>query len=269
MALFCAHLVDNGAQSSTLKSYISAIKCTLKADNYEWDDNQVLLSTLTKACKITNDKLFCRLPIRKNLFENLLFELERKLSTQPYLCSLYKTIFCFSYYGLMRIGEVTESDHSVKACDVFLGENKDKIKIVLYSSKTHNRSTYPQQIKISSTAENDKLARKYSSQKSKFTFFCPFQITQEYIALREQLFAGKSENFFIFRDKSPVQPHHVRELLRDLLCRLGLEKEAHLFNCHSFRIGRCSDLMKAGIPVEVIKRLGRWKSNAIYKYLRS
>ena len=55
-ALFCTHLVhDRGVQSSTLKSYISAIKCILKDDGYGWNDNKVLLSALIKSCKLVND----------------------------------------------------------------------------------------------------------------------------------------------------------------------------------------------------------------------
>ena len=48
--LFVAHLIEQGLQSATVRSYISAIKCMVKDDNYDWDDNQVLLSTLMKAC---------------------------------------------------------------------------------------------------------------------------------------------------------------------------------------------------------------------------
>ena len=48
--------MDNGVQSSTLKSYFSAIKHVLEdwmAIN--WDDNKVLLSTLVRGCKLVND----------------------------------------------------------------------------------------------------------------------------------------------------------------------------------------------------------------------
>ena len=62
LSLFGAHLVDKGLQSSTLRSYFSAIKCTLVDDGYPWDDSKVLLGTLTKACKIVNDRVRTRLP---------------------------------------------------------------------------------------------------------------------------------------------------------------------------------------------------------------
>ena len=146
-ALFGAYLVDGGEQSSTLKSYFSAIKFTLKQDGYEWNDNKVLLSSLVKGCKIENDKVKIRLPIQKGLLEMLLFETERffnKKNAQPYLEYMYKALFCLAYYGMMRIGELTESPHTLKASNIHVGNNKEKILIVLYSSKTHGLESVPQ-----------------------------------------------------------------------------------------------------------------------------
>ena len=37
-------LINEGVQSSTLKSYISAVKSILCADNYPWDDSRVTLN---------------------------------------------------------------------------------------------------------------------------------------------------------------------------------------------------------------------------------
>ena len=60
-SLFGAYLVDNGVQSSTLKSYISAIKITLTLDRYHSADEKVLLGTLMKACQIMNDRIQTRI----------------------------------------------------------------------------------------------------------------------------------------------------------------------------------------------------------------
>ena len=53
--LFMGYLIDNGSQSQSVKTYISAIKKALLADGYLWDDSKVLLNSLTKACKLKND----------------------------------------------------------------------------------------------------------------------------------------------------------------------------------------------------------------------
>ena len=74
-SLFCAFLIEKGLQSATVKSYISAIKTGLKGEKYPWEECKLLLNSLTKACKIKNDNLTCRLLIQKGLFEMLLFEI--------------------------------------------------------------------------------------------------------------------------------------------------------------------------------------------------
>ena len=116
--LFCAHLIDNGIKSATLKSYISAIKSILVDDNYNWDDGKMLLWTLSRPYRQTNDKLTVRLSIHLNLLEIILFEIQCFYHQQEYLMIMYHTIFCISYYGLFRVGEVTMGTHPIRACDV-------------------------------------------------------------------------------------------------------------------------------------------------------
>ena len=155
VSLFCAFLIDNGTKSTTIRSYVSAIKHILKMDGYDWDDSLILLSSLTRACKLINDTVFHHLPISRNMLEVLLFEIERLYASQTYLEILYKTILLVGYYGMFRVGElasytdkVHSMDHSIKAKNVHIGKNKDKIMFVLYSSKTHAKESPPQKVKM-------------------------------------------------------------------------------------------------------------------------
>ena len=110
---------------------------------------KIWLDSLIKSCKLVNDVLTPRLPIQFKLLELLLFELRCVMSCQPYLETLYTAVFAIAYYSLMRIGEVSNSPHNVKAANVHMAVNKDKIMIILYTSKTHTRAVQPQEIKIS------------------------------------------------------------------------------------------------------------------------
>ena len=255
VSLFGAHLVDNGVQSSTLKSYVSAIKHILCNDGYHWDQNKVLLATLVRACKLVNDKVITRLPVQFGLLELVLFELERIFDMQPYLESLYKAMYAIAYYGLMRVGELTLSPHTVKAKDIHIAQNKNKILIILYSSKTHGKESVPQQIKVSS---NEKAGKHKH-------FFCPFQLMRNYMAVRGH-YCNENEELFIFPDKSAVRASQARGTLREALRRINLDPS--LYNFHSMRIGRTLDLRKFGSSLEEIRRAGRWSSNVVYKYLR-
>ena len=166
VTLFCTYLINRGSQASTVKSYISGIKAILKQDGYKWKEDCELLSTLTHACQIKNDKLRSRLPIGRKLLEMLIFELNHIWDTQPFLEAMYKAIFCLAYFGLMRIGELTQGDHPVKAKDVHIGTNKDKIMVILYSSRTHSKANYPQQIKISVSTAGDNKRKSYTGSNS-------------------------------------------------------------------------------------------------------
>ena len=193
----------------------------------------------------------------------ILFELERIYKTQYYLECMYKCIFSLAYYGLLRIRELTCSPHVIKASNVNIAMNKEKILIILFSLKTHASESLPQEIKITSNASSNTVNNKV---KYRHRNFCPLKITRKYLSMRGN-YDQPNEQFFIFRDKSPVYPNHVRKTLHLAITAIGLK--CHLYDCHSFRGGQCSELIKLGYPIEVVKRLGRWRSNAVYRYIKN
>ena len=74
--LYCAVLIEDGRQSSTVKSYVSAIKAMLSLLNYRWNEKKILLNSLTKACRLSNYHVRARFPIHQRLLEMMLFEVE-------------------------------------------------------------------------------------------------------------------------------------------------------------------------------------------------
>ena len=258
LILFVGYLINCNIKSNTIKSYISAIKSVLRQDGEELRENVYLLKALTKACKLKNDKVHTILPIRKNLLRMILEHLDRLFdSPQEYLIVMYQALFVTAYYGLFRIGEVTMSQHVIKAKDVHIGKNKRKLMFVLHSSKTHWFNTKPQIVKISAVSRQNT-----SNTHEKF---CPFKILQKYVSLR-----GKRDNdqeqFFVFRDGTPVLPRHTRTILRDILSLLGLDYS--FYNFHGIRAGRATDLADMKVDLGTIKILGRWTSNAVFSYLK-
>ena len=260
LLLYVTHLVNHKYQSGTIKSYISAIKSVLANDDYELKNQKLLLSALTETCRLKNDRVKNRFPINKPLLELVLFQVRRILSRgqteQVYLILLYRAIFVLAYYGLMRIGELVMGRHTVKAKDVHTSYEKSKILVILFTSKTHGRGHIPQKIKVWADAMN---------KNKKLYDFPPFKILNEYMQMRGG-YLHDDEPLFIFQDRSPVTPTHVRRMLRKALNNLGLNPK--LYNTHSFRSGRASDLTKFGYTLDQVKQVGRWRSNAVYHYIR-
>ena len=248
---------------------MSAIKCVLENDGYKVNHERLLLSSVIKTCKLENDSTKTRLPIQKKLLDLVLFDIVRSYEEkQPYLEALYITAFLFGYYGLMRIGELAEGPHTVKAKNIHKCDTKKKLMIFLYTSKTHGLCDRPQKIRIEGTTRvvvtnNSKLL---TTSETRNSFFCPYKWAKLYISLR-RLRLDDEENFFIFKDGTNLKPYHLRNVLRKSIKNLQLDES--LYNVHSLRIGRATDLQKYGYDVEHIKQSGRWKSNAVYKYLRN
>ena len=235
-SLFAAHIINKGCQSTSIKSYISVIKFVLLRDGYDWKDSQIMVSSLTRACKLVNDRVKSHLPIHYGLLELILFEVDRFYhGSQPYLQSMYKALFALGYYGMLRAGELTMGPHIIQVKDMHSAVNKEKILLILYLSKMHDVGSQPQVIYI--------VPNKYLKKKKKKIphflkrrNFCAFRLLNEYISRRGCNIASKSEQFFIFRDKSPVTPEHVRHLLAQLISNLSIDSS--LYDLHSLHISR-------------------------------
>ena len=202
-----------------------------------------------------------RFPIKRNLLDCALFEIERRFAKKTYTNfynkTLYLTMFLTAYFGMFRIGEYTSSPHIIKAKDVHMaiGKHRKQVVIYLYSSKTHTKADMPQKVIIEKGADPE----------LKNSIYCPYVQINRYRTIRPP-YRSNNEQFFVFSDGQLVTQAHFRETLREIITKLGLD--SNVFEPHSFRIGRATDLMKLGYSVDTIKQMGRWKSNAVYKYLR-
>ena len=185
---------------------------------------------------------------------------------QPFLAILYRAIISTGYFGLLRIGEVSCSNNVITARDVQIALNKKKIMFILRTSKTHGKESKPQLIKIIS---KDRVLQ-HSNHKTKITKEnrktpCPYKLLRKYLKVHGP-YKTENEQFFIFRDGSPVHPRHISKCLKTAIAMMTLDSS--LYSFHSLRIGRSTDLLRLGLSVESIKKLGRWKSNAVFKYLK-
>ena len=166
----------------------------LADDGVVINEDRVLLSAITRACKLNYDKVCTRLPIKKSLLKLLIDAVPTLFkSEQPYLVIMYKALLITAYFGLFRVGELTKSEHVIKAADVHIGTNKKKLLFVLHTSKTHSRSVKPQSVKICS----NQLAEHVVVNESQL--YCPFKLISDYIAIRKQR-KSKQEQFFVFSD---------------------------------------------------------------------
>ena len=253
--LFAGYLIDQRKQSQTVRSYVSTIKCILRFDSVLVNEDKILLNSIVRAYKLNFDRFRTRLPIQKNLL-NLIVqatELYFEQKGQPYLSTLYTTLFSVAYYGLFRMGELARGEHPVKVCDVQLAENKPKWQFILRTSKTHGTYMKSQIIKLSRTGDIS------------HSLCCPYSLLICYSSIRPH-YALRTEPYFIFSDRSLVTMTQARSTLRLILASKNIDER--LYGGHSFRLGHSLDLYDLGVPISAIHKLGCWRSSAIYTYLK-
>ena len=129
IVLFIAHLIQNNKQASTVKSYISAIKAVLAEDKITLNQDDYLIKSLTRACKLNNSNFRIQLPIQKGLLNILIKSTEWYFldKGQVYLTSLYTAMLSTAYYGLLCISKIAKSQHVLKAMDIHVAVNKRKM----------------------------------------------------------------------------------------------------------------------------------------------
>ena len=263
VTLFVRYLVDQNRKAGTIKSYVSALKAILRDDKIEINEDKYLLSSLTKACVYHNDVAVVRFPIRKPMLDALLHSVDHlflcESRNQPYLATLYKAMFATAYYGMFRVGEIAKGTHRILARDVHIGVNKQKILFMLRTSKTHWKNTVPQSVKITSTRIN------FSNDSNRVKLFCPYKLLMDYLHVRDK-YKTDSEPFFIFHGGEPVSPGHINRILKGVLKDGGFGPSK--YSMHGMRSGRAEDLLRLGLSVETIKKLGRWRSKTVFTYLK-
>ena len=122
----------SGHPSSTIASYVSAIRTVLRDNGVEVCENSVVLSSLLRSCRVNNKSdTYLRLPIGRTLLQLLVDKIENRYldeSMQPFPCKLYKALLVSGYYGLLRVGEITasESNHYARYSDVHIAPRKEK-----------------------------------------------------------------------------------------------------------------------------------------------
>ena len=242
-----AHLTDyitflmdtSDLSAATIRSRISAIshyyKLKLNFNPGQSYASELLLKSLHKRCGTR--KL---LPITKDVLQRLL----RVLYTYDsrYLTHMFYVMYTFLYLLALRISELVQYshkfNHSLNLQDVSLNNNK---LLILVKSGKHNTSPM--------SYELDCYPRLF------------WHYTQ-FLRLRGDM----DGTLFRFRDNSPVSRTFFTKQLKEDIEAIGLDST--LYNSHSFRAGRTSDLALEGVSDRQIALIGRWRSDAFREYIR-
>ena len=229
--------------SSTIRCHLSGIAFMWKI-NYGRDSTKSFkISTLLRSYAKCDLGTVARRPINKIMLQNLLNNLH-SIGLSYYDINMYSLLYYFMYRGALRVSEVCltrSSEHFIKFNDVRYCKQSRTINIRLLSYK-HSNKACPL---LKLPCNNDFKV-----------IFC------DYVKHRR----NTNEAFFVNWDDTVVSRVQLVHMLKYQLAKLSYQPE--LYNTHSFRIGRATDLAINGYSDAQIAMRGRWKSNAFKKYIR-
>lgn len=253
MVMYAAHLGNIGEFSQTVALYMSAIRYKLRKDGLEIPDKNFEIASIIRTCKLKNDTVRYRCGLTKKMTEDLILALDKmfRKNGQEYLFILYRAVFLTAYYGMFRIGELGHSEHVLKAADVKASANKTKFLLILRSSKTHGKGDHPHTVNVPQVVDVN------------FTndMFNPYSALRDFQAIRP-----KADNFFVLQDGTPLKVTQIRRIFQKTLKQANFDSE--IFDFHSFRVGRATELLANSVPFEIVKKWGNWKSDSIWKYFK-
>ena len=194
-----------------------------------------------------------RLPITLSIMEDIKHLLLQK--PQSYNTSMIWAACCLAFFGFLRVSEFTvpaqgQYDHTthLSLADVSIN-SKHSPQLMRVHIKQSKIDPFCQGVDIylGKTDRN----------------ICPIKGITPYLACR----GGHPEPLFSFQDSRILTRHLFSTTIDDLLTELHIDKR--LYSTHSLRIGAATSAMKAKISDVHVQMLGRWRSEAYKRYVKT
>ena len=245
--VFIGYLNLSGYAPASIITYVSALSYIHKIKGVTDPTRNHKVQKLLAAVMRVNNRPDSRLPITRNILFRLISSLQHT-TTSDYFRSMFRAMYTVSFFGLMRMGEVTRDKFGV--VPVLFDQLKFyKEYIVISITKfKHNKSGKPFDIVL---ARNENK------------IICPVNALYNYIKYR----GTKNGPLFCFPDYTSVSREFYCAQLKYNLTFCGLDP--NFYQSHSFRIGGSSYLALIGMSDEQIRNIGRWKNVSSFKpYIR-
>ena len=250
--VYLEFLVLNGLSASSLHNHLAVLNHFFAL--YCWPVQALSSRAVFLFCKSVkmNSKMNLKL---KGVFTIPMLTQLIQLAMQEENGPTYRAIFLFAFFTFTRLASLVPN--SVRTFDrTRLPLVKDIIwakpggRFILKSAKNMQAADA---FKI---LQFPKLANKN---------LCPVRALQSHIhTLRLQM----SDPLFSHRTQqgiSPITCSQVRSTLAKLVSRMGYESKDYSF--HAFRRSGASFAFQHGVPIDLIKSHGHWKSDAVWRYI--
>jgi integrase len=242
----------NKGSTKSLSNVKSQLKTRLAMRGIGWlsQGEEAQLRALIAEMRLADSTVVNRkLPLTLDLIERIIVELD--LGFDPQL--LLATILATGHDGLFRLGELCSG---IRASEVTWWVHRKGFTVSLFRTKTH-RSSGAIGVDVGDHAS-------------------PFSAVKLLRLWWDHRGLDKRPDAFVFpsikrrnvcEEAGSVTADWVRKIIKESVASLGLDPAR--FSGHSLRAGGATDLFVARVPYFLIKKMGRWKSDAAMLYYRS
>ena len=259
LLLFVGYLTTLNLSYTTIKVYLSAVQhmhTTVGQHSYFSQQLtprlQQVLKGIQKAQSATQPSRV-RLPITLSIMQDIKQLLLQKVQTRDNI--MIWVACCLAFFGFLRVSEFTvpaqgqyDDTTHLSIADVSI-DNRDFPELLQVRIKQSKTDPFRQGVNIylGKTGNN----------------ICPIRGIVPYLAQR----GSCPGPLFVFQDGRMLTRHLFSTAIDGLLTELQIDKT--LYNTHSFRIGEATSAMQANISDVHVQMLGRWKSDAYKRYVKT
>lgn len=239
---YIAFLDSNGFAASSIASHFSAFNFVHKIQGFANPGDSFVIKRVIN--KLTSNKPpDARRPITRQLLLSIINGLPFTAKS-AYEIALFRCMFITAFTAMLRISEVcsgNRTNHTLLYEHTLL--TPEMVSVTL---STFKHSSGPVTLVLKS--DNSEL--------------CPVRAMRAYLQQR----GYKPGCLFVFSDDSPVSRSKFVAFLKRCLNYCGEDTKS--ITSHSFRIGGATNAAQNGYSDDEIKKMGRWKSNALASYIR-
>ena len=250
VTLFIANLFELGYSPATVSSYLSGISFYHKIQNFQDPTAVFVVRKLLEGFKRSRPSFDVRAQITENVLKRIC-DVLCDICYSNYEFHLFKSAYLIAYFALLRVSEVVftshmQADRPLLSNDVTLADDGKALFITIRVSKTNQRGV-PTVLRIPT---------------SDGSLFCCVTAVQQYLCLRPL----NARYFLSHLNGKPMTRSQFSAVLAKAIRILRLPTGR--YTSHSFRIGRATDLSSRGVSSDTIKKLGRWNSDVVERYIR-
>ncbi len=197
--LFRGHLISQGKSSRTVASYITGVRNRLKLDGVELNENMYIMKLMHRAAQ-KQDVERLRYPITKGLLIQILKRVDLVARTY-FEATLWGALFTLAYHGMFRIGELIESEHALKTCNLLQEDDMKTLHCIQHSSKVLKPGMRPHVVLIHPTGE----------------LFCPCKMVNLYSLERaeaQRYWCSIPSHFFVAQNGKRIAKQQVLRVVR-------------------------------------------------------